>query len=132
MIANSIGPVVVVDSIKPCIPMITSAGSINGSRSCTYGGGCGIAMIQSDHVTEWIAFADPRRNMVDTVLYFEGDKLIRVRAINPNGATKRIGRVCHRRTFEGIQPDLFLPIPTFVVGLVTKATAAFGRNSGVG
>lgn len=95
---------VVIDSIQTMyIDEVSSApGSVTQVRECTsrimhLGKGKGISVIVVGHVTKEGAIAGPRilEHMVDTVLYFEGDKTASYRLLravkNRFGATNEIG-----------------------------------------
>ena len=94
----------IIDSIQTMyIDEVTSApGSVTQIRECTsrimhIGKGKGITVIIIGHVTKEGAIAGPRilEHMVDTVLYFEGDKTASYRLLravkNRFGATNEIG-----------------------------------------
>lgn len=95
---------VIIDSVQTMyIDEVTSApGSVTQVRECTsrimhIGKGKGITVIVVGHVTKEGAIAGPRilEHMVDTVLYFEGDKTASYRLLravkNRFGATNEIG-----------------------------------------
>ncbi len=95
---------IVIDSIQTMyIDEVASApGSVTQVRECTsrimhIGKGNGISVIVVGHVTKEGAIAGPRilEHMVDTVLYFEGDKTASYRLLravkNRFGATNEIG-----------------------------------------
>ncbi len=95
---------IVIDSIQTMyIDEVASApGSVTQVRECTsrimhIGKGNGISVIIVGHVTKEGAIAGPRilEHMVDTVLYFEGDKTASYRLLravkNRFGATNEIG-----------------------------------------
>lgn len=104
-VVNNMQPdFLIIDSIQTMyIDEVTSApGSVTQIRECTsrimhIGKGKGITVIIIGHVTKEGAIAGPRilEHMVDTVLYFEGDKTASYRLLravkNRFGATNEIG-----------------------------------------
>ena len=104
IVRQDIPDVIVIDSIQTmyCEDIDSSPGSISQVRESTnrlmmLAKGCGIAIFIVGHVTKEGQVAGPRvlEHMVDTVLYFEGDKSAIYRILhgvkNRFGSTNEIG-----------------------------------------
>lgn len=121
---NEIKPeIVVIDSIQTMIcENVTSApGSVSQVRECTnvlmqLGKGLGISVFIVGHVTKEGVVAGPRvlEHMVDTVLYFEGDRYAAYRILrgvkNRFGSTNEIGvfEMMHDGLREVINPSEYM------------------------
>jgi len=117
----------IIDSVQTMyIDEVTSApGSVTQVRECTsrimhIGKGKGITVIVVGHVTKEGAIAGPRilEHMVDTVLYFEGDKTASYRLLravkNRFGATNEIGvfEMASSGLKEILNPSEYMPFPS--------------------
>lgn len=121
---NEIKPeIVVIDSIQTMIcENVTSApGSVSQVRECTnvlmqLGKGLGVSVFIVGHVTKEGVVAGPRvlEHMVDTVLYFEGDRYAAYRILrgvkNRFGSTNEIGvfEMRHDGLREVINPSEYM------------------------